>query len=112
MKADKTVTPNTNMVRLKLTPLEPSRHYVLGVLCGCVQWVCLGALLVLLMAGCATGTSGRSGLSWLGREVTVTPMNGQSIEQLRQDDRECEAWTRQTKGPQEPVPAAELRYAA
>lgn len=65
--------------------------------------------LVVLLAGCASGVSG---LSSLGREVKVTPLRGQPVEQLRQDDGECERWTRATKGKDEPLPSADLRYAA
>jgi hypothetical protein len=62
------------------------------------------------LTGCAAGSV--SGLSSLGREVNVTPLRGQAPEQIKQDDRECEAWTRATKGKDEPLPSAELRYAA
>jgi hypothetical protein len=48
-------------------------------------------------------------LSSLGREVDVTPLRGQSAEQLRRDDAECTAWTRATKGANEPFDYAELR---
>jgi hypothetical protein len=65
--------------------------------------------LVFLLAGCATGGPG---LSSLGREANVTPLRGQSVEQLRQDDGECERWTRATKGTDEPLPSPDLRYAA
>jgi hypothetical protein len=68
------------------------------------------ALLVVVMTGCATG--GVPGLSSLGNEVNVTPARGQTAEQLRLDDQACEQWTRSTKGPSEPLPAAELRYSA
>jgi hypothetical protein len=69
------------------------------------------ALIVLTIAeGCTTGSSAR--LSSLGREVDVTPLRGQSTEQLQKDDAECTAWTRATKGPNEAFEYAELRYAA
>jgi hypothetical protein len=64
---------------------------------------------VFLLTGCATGAPG---LSSLGREANVTPLREQSVEQLRQDDAECEQWTRATKGKDEPLPSADLRYAA
>lgn len=63
----------------------------------------------MLVAGCA---SGAPGLSSLGREANVTPLRGQPVEQLRQDDGECERWTRMTKGKDEPLPSADLRYGA
>jgi hypothetical protein len=63
----------------------------------------------LLLVGCA---SGDPGLSSLGRDVHVTALQGQSVEQIRQDDVECERWTRATKGKDEPLPSADLRYAA
>lgn len=66
--------------------------------------------LVLALTGCATGSA--SGLSAHSREVNLTPMRGQGPEQLQQDDLGCEAWTRATKGKDEPLPSAELRYAA
>src|SRR5712692_8219872 len=66
-------------------------------------------LLLFLLAGCAT--SGSTGLSSLSREVDLTPMRGQPEAQQLQDDRECVAWTRATKGKDEPLPNAELRYA-
>ena len=65
--------------------------------------------LVVLLTGCASGTPG---LSSLGREASVTPLQGQPVEQLRQDAGECERWTRATKGKDEPLPSADLRYAA
>lgn len=69
------------------------------------------ALVVLATsAGCTTGSSPR--LSSLGREVDVTPLRGQSAEQLQRDDAECTAWTRATKGRNEPFEYAELRYAS
>lgn len=74
------------------------------------MWI-LVMLVGLLVSGCATSTD-EKGLSSLGREVSVTPLSGQSPEQTKQDDRECEAWTRATKGKNEPLPNAELRYAA
>ncbi len=64
---------------------------------------------VVLLTGCASGTAG---LSSLGREANVTPLRGQPVEQIRQDDAECERWTRATKGQDEPLPSADLRYAA
>jgi len=39
----------------------------------------------ITLAGCA---SGAPGLSSLGREANVTPLRGQPVEQLRQDDGE------------------------
>ncbi|HJV57698.1 MAG TPA: hypothetical protein VJ971_17080 [Methylomirabilota bacterium] len=63
---------------------------------------------VVLLTGCASGP----GLSSLGREAKVTPLRGQPVEQIRQDDAECERWTRATKGQDEPLPSADLRYAA
>jgi len=68
------------------------------------------SLILLALAGCATG--GASGLSSLSREVKLTPTNGQSVDQARADDAECVTWTRATKGKDEPLPNAELRYAA
>ena len=62
---------------------------------------------LLAAAGCAS-----SRLSSLGREVAVTPLRGQTAEQLQRDDAECTAWTRATKGPNEPFEYAELRYAS
>jgi hypothetical protein len=44
--------------------------------------------------------------------VDVTPLRGQSVEQMHRDDAECTAWTRATKGPSEPFEYAELRYAS
>jgi hypothetical protein len=70
-------------------------------------------LFVLVMAGlagCAASPAVR--LSSLGQEVDVHPLRGQSVEVLKQDDAACESWTRSTKGPNEPLPAAELRYSA
>jgi len=64
----------------------------------------------LTLAGCTSSSSPR--LSSLGREVDVTPRRGQSAEQLHRDDAECAAWTRATKGPNEPFEYAELRYAS
>jgi hypothetical protein len=66
-------------------------------------------LLILVVGGC---TSGTPGLSSLGREMQLASTRGQSVEQLREDDGECERWTRATKGPAEPLPSADLRYAA
>lgn len=65
---------------------------------------------IVALAGCATSPS--SGLSSLGREVDVQPLRGQSVELFKQDDAACESWTRSTKGPNEPLPSAELRYSA
>jgi len=73
-------------------------------------WLASAGLLLLTMSGCATG--GVAGLSSLGREVNLTPARGQRVEQIRQDDAECVAWTRATKGTNEPLPDATLRYAA
>jgi hypothetical protein len=73
-------------------------------------WIINLMLVGLLLSGCATSTN-EKGLSSLGQEVDVTPLRGQSPEQIKQDDRECEAWTRATKGKDEPLPNAELRYA-
>ena len=64
---------------------------------------------LLAATGCASSSSR---LSSLGREVDVTPLRGQSAEQLRRDDAECTAWSRATKGPNEPFEYAELRYAS
>lgn len=66
-----------------------------------------------LLAGCApvTGIGGQR-ISSLGRGVKITSERGQDPTQLRVDDRECATWTRATKGQDEPLPAAELRYAA
>lgn len=78
----------------------------------------LRLVLAVLLAGCAPySISGhvidRSGqVSTLGQAVSLMPLRGQPVEQLRQDDRACEQWTRSTKGPNEPLPNAELRYAA
>lgn len=68
------------------------------------------SLAIAAQAGCATSPS--RGLSSLGDEVDVQPLHGQSVEQLKQDDAACESWTRSTKGANEPLPAAELRYSA
>ena len=62
------------------------------------------------LAGCAASPA--VPLSSLGHEVDVQPLRGQSVEQLKQDDAACESWTRSTKGPNEPLPSAELRYSA
>jgi hypothetical protein len=64
---------------------------------------------VVLLAGCASGTPG---LSSLGREAHVTPLREQDVTRVRLDDGECERWTRATKGKNEPLPSADLRYAA
>jgi hypothetical protein len=74
------------------------------------SWLTLAISFLLTVAGCATG--GIAGLSSLGREVNLTPARGQRIEQIRQDDAECVTWTRATKGKDEPLPDATLRYAA
>ncbi|HKW90888.1 MAG TPA: hypothetical protein VJX92_03250 [Methylomirabilota bacterium] len=68
-------------------------------------------LFVLAIAASCTPTPSR-GLSSLGVEVDVQPLRGQSVEVLKQDDQACESWARSTKGPNEPLPAAELRYGA
>lgn len=65
---------------------------------------------LLLLAGCATGAD--TWTSSLGRETHFAAIRRQTEEQQRIDDRECEAWTRATKGPKEPLPTAELRYGA
>jgi hypothetical protein len=83
-----------------------------------VRRLVLIVLLAVLLGGCAAySISGRaidrSGpVSSLAQAVSLTPLRGQSVEQTRQDDRECERWTRGTKGPNEPLPNAKLRYAA
>jgi hypothetical protein len=63
------------------------------------------------MAGCASGSTGSPGISSLGREVRLLVIQGQDPAQTQRDDQECVAWTRATKGPTEPMPSAELRYA-
>jgi hypothetical protein len=68
------------------------------------------SLLLLPLTGCATG--GIAGISSLGREVNLTPARGQRVERIRQDDAECVTWTRSTKGKNEPLPDATLRYSA
>ena len=65
---------------------------------------------LLLLTACATGAG--TGTSSLARETHFTPIRQQTEAQQRIDDRECEAWTRATKGPKEPLPTAELRYGA
>ena len=70
----------------------------------------LFGLLIAVLAGCAASSA--VPLSSLGHEVDVHPLRGQSVELLKQDDAACESWTRSTKGPNEPLPAAELRYGA
>jgi hypothetical protein len=70
----------------------------------------LFGLAIAAPAGCATSSPAQ--LSSLGREVDVQPLRGQGAEQLQRDDTECTTWTRSTKGPSEPLPAAELRYSA
>ena len=65
---------------------------------------------LLVLTGCATGAG--TGTSSLARETHPTPIRQQTEAQQRIDDRECEAWTRATKGPKEPLPNAELRYGA
>lgn len=74
------------------------------------HWMLGPVVAFLTLAGCASSSSPR--LSSLGREVDVTPRRGQSAEQLHRDDAECAAWTRATKGPNEPFEYAELRYAS
>jgi hypothetical protein len=66
-------------------------------------------LTAMLLTGCASGTPG---LLSLGRESHVTPLRGQDELRVRLDDGECEGWTRATKGKDEPLPSADLRYAA
>lgn len=65
----------------------------------------------LVSAACTTGQRNGPQLSSLAREVYPWPMNGQTAEQILTDDRACEQWTRATKGPNEPFPVADLRYA-
>lgn len=74
------------------------------------HWILVPVVAFLTVAGCASSSSPR--LTSLGREVGVTPLRGQSAEQLHRDDAECTAWTRATKGPNEPFEYAELRYAS
>jgi hypothetical protein len=69
----------------------------------------LVVLTAMLLAGCAGGTPG---LSSLGREIHATPLLGQDEPRVQLDDGECERWTRATKGKDEPLPSADLRYAA
>lgn len=71
----------------------------------------LGAVVLATMSGCVTA-SPPGGPSSLALEVHLTPLQGQPEAQVQQDDRDCYAWTRATKGKDEPLPAAELRYAA
>jgi hypothetical protein len=66
--------------------------------------------LTAMLAGCAAGST--PDLPSLRREVNVTPTRGVLEEQLTMDDRECAAWARATKGRNEPLPTAELRYSA
>ncbi len=68
-----------------------------------------GLMLLVLLAGCA---SGPSGLSSLGRDAQLTALRAQDEATMRLDDGECERWTRATKGKDEPLPSADLRYAA
>jgi hypothetical protein len=70
----------------------------------------LPVVAVLIAAGCASSSSPR--LSSLGREVDLTPLRGQGDDQVHRDDAECVAWTRATKGLDEPFEYAELRYAS
>jgi predicted small lipoprotein YifL len=70
----------------------------------------LFVLVIAALAACASSPPVQ--LSSLGREVDVRPLRGQPVELLKQDDAACESWTRSTKGPNEPLPAAELRYSA
>jgi hypothetical protein len=65
--------------------------------------------LLMLLAGCASGTPGLSSLS---RDAHLTPLREQDVTRVRLDDGECERWTRATKGKDEPLPSADLRYAA
>ena len=66
--------------------------------------------LTAMLAGCTTGST--PDLASLRREVNVTPTRGLLEEQVSTDDRECAAWARATKGQNEPLPTAELRYSA
>ena len=66
--------------------------------------------LTTMLAGCTTGST--PDLASLRREVNVTPTRGLLEEQVSTDDRECAAWARATKGQNEPLPTAELRYSA
>jgi hypothetical protein len=75
-----------------------------------VPTLVLFVLTIAALAGCAASPT--VPLSSLGHEVDVHPLRGQSVELLKQDDAACESWTRSTKGPNEPLPAAELRYSA
>jgi hypothetical protein len=70
----------------------------------------LVVLVMAALAGCAASPA--VPLSSLGHEVDVHPLRGQAVDLLKQDDAACESWTRSTKGPNEPLPAAELRYSA
>lgn len=67
------------------------------------------ALVAFLLAGCASGTPKMSSLN---QELQVTPLRQQDESRARLDDAECERWTRATKGKDEPLPSADLRYAA
>ena len=66
--------------------------------------------LTAMLAGCTSGST--LDLASLRREVNVTPTRGLLEEQVSTDDRECAAWARATKGQNEPLPTAELRYSA
>ena len=72
------------------------------------HWMLGPVVAFLTLAGCTSSSSPR--LSSLGREVDVTPRRGQSAEQLHRDDAECAAWTRATKGPNEPFEYAAVSY--
>lgn len=72
--------------------------------------VVIGLAGLVLVTGCTTSTGPR--LSSLARDAKLTPMRQQSEAQQQVDDRECEAWTRATKGEDEPLPSADLRYAS
>jgi hypothetical protein len=90
---------NRSGVILRSRRTVMNRHWMLGPV-----------VAFLTLAGCTSSSSPRLGS--LGREVDVTPRRGQSAEQLHRDDAECAAWTRATKGPNEPFEYAELRYAS
>jgi hypothetical protein len=66
-------------------------------------------IVTLALTGCASGGNGPR-LSSLGREAALTPLRGQAEAQMVTDDQECERWTRATKGKDEPMPSADLRY--
>ena len=69
----------------------------------------MSLILIAMLAGCATGSAD---LPSLRREVNVTPTRGVLEQQVTTDDRECAAWARATKGRNEPLPTAKLRYSA